>query len=54
MWEVVYNTGSSTQFSRTTYRGEVGWGLGGKIKREATYVYLWLIHTIVGQKSIQR
>ena len=29
----------------------VGWG--GRFKREGTYVYLWLIHADVWQKSTQ-
>ena len=34
----------------------VGWssGMGGKVKREGTYVYLWLIHVGVWQKAIQQ
>jgi len=33
----------------------VGWagGLGRRLKREGTYVYLWLIHTVVWQKPTQ-
>ena len=31
-----------------------GWdGVGGKFKREGTYVYLWLIHIDVWQKPAQ-
>ena len=31
----------------------VGWGreMGGRVKREGTFVYLWLIHVEVGQKT---
>jgi len=34
---------------------EVGWGgeMGGRFKKEGTYVYLWLIHVDVWQKPIQ-
>ena len=31
----------------------MGWGLGGRLKREGTYVYLWLIHVGVQQKLVQ-
>ena len=31
----------------------MGWEVGGKLKREGTYVYLWLNHVVVGQKSTQ-
>ena len=27
-------------------------GVGGRFKREGTYVYLWLIHIVVWQKPI--
>ena len=30
-----------------------GWEVGGRFKREGTYVYLWLIHADVWQKSSQ-
>ena len=30
-----------------------GWEVGGKLKREGTYVYLWLIHVDVWQKPTQ-
>ena len=28
----------------------MGWEVGGRFKREETYVYLWLIHVDVWQK----
>ena len=31
----------------------MGWGMGGRFKREGTYVCLWLIHVVVGQKPTQ-
>ena len=34
-------------------RGGTGWEVGGRVKREGTYVYLWLIHVGVWQKSMQ-
>ena len=34
-------------------RGGVGWEVGGRLKREWTYVYLWLIRVDVWQKPTQ-
>jgi len=31
----------------------MGWEVGGRFKREGTYVYLWLIHINVRQKPTQ-
>ena len=31
----------------------LGWGVGGRFKREGTYVYLWLIYVVVWQKPTQ-
>jgi hypothetical protein len=31
----------------------MGWEVGGRFKRERTYVYLWLIHVNVWQKPTQ-
>ena len=33
--------------------GGMEWEVGGSFKREGTYVYLWLIHTVVRQKPTQ-
>ena len=41
------------QCSVTTFRGRMGWEVGGKFKREGTYIYLWLIHVDVWQKPTQ-
>ena len=31
-----------------------GWdGMGGRFKKEGTYIHMWLIHVDVWQKSIQ-
>ena len=30
-----------------------GWEVGGRFKREGTYIYLWLIHVDVWQKPSQ-
>jgi len=37
----------------TTYRGGMGWEVGGRFKREGTSVYLWLIHDDVWPKPTQ-
>ena len=31
----------------------MGWEVEGKFMREATYVYLWLIHVDIWQKATQ-
>ena len=33
--------------------GGMWWEVGGRFKREETYVYLWQIHVAVWQKPIQ-
>ena len=35
----------------STWRGEVGTKMGWSFKREGIYVYLWLIHVEVWQKT---
>ena len=45
--------GTEIQCSVTTYRGGMRWEVGGRFKREGTYVYLWLIYVDVWQKPIQ-
>ena len=47
------NTGSSTLCPVTTDRGGTRGQAGRGFKREGTYVYLWLIHTVVRQKPTQ-
>ena len=44
------DSGSSSQGSGTAQRGGVGWEVGGKLRREGTRVYLWLICVHVWQK----
>ena len=46
---LLYDSRNSSQGSVITQRQEVG----GRIKKEVTYVHLWLIHVDVGQKSNQ-
>ena len=48
---VCRTTGNSNQASLTTQRGGMGWEVGGRFKREGTYVDLWLICVDVWQKS---
>ena len=31
----------------------MGWGGGEKVQEKGTYIYLWLIHTVVQQKPTQ-
>ena len=47
--------GAQTWSSVPTERGEMGWEVGGTLKREGTYVliYLWLTHVDIWQKPIQ-
>ena len=45
--------GAQTQRPMTTERGGMEWEVQGRLKREGTYVYLWLIHVDIWQKSIQ-
>ena len=33
--------------------GGMGWDVGGRFKREGTYVYLWLIHVDIWQNPNQ-
>ena len=51
--ELLYDAGNSAWYFVTTERGGIGWEVGGRFKREGTYVYLWLIHVDVWQKSTQ-
>ena len=37
--------------SVSTWRGGMGREMGGRFKREGIYVYLWLIHVEVWQKT---
>ena len=46
------DSGNSHWGSVTTYRSGMGWGVGGRLKREL-YMYLWLIHVDVWPKSKQ-
>jgi len=37
----------------TTYRDGMGWKVGGRLKREETYISLWLIQVDECQKPTQ-
>ena len=39
--------------SVTTWKGGMGWEVGGRFQRERIYVYLLLIHVDVWQKPAQ-
>ena len=41
---LLYGSGNSNKGSVTTNRSGMGREMGGRCKREGTYVYLWLIH----------
>ena len=45
-WEFAQNRGSVS-----TERGGMGREIGGRFKREGIYVYIWLIHAEVWQKT---
>ena len=44
---LLYVSGNSNRGSVSTYRCGMGRKMGGRFKREGTYVYLWLIHVEV-------
>ena len=48
---LVYGSGDSNRGSVSTKRGGMGREMGGRFKREGMYVYLWLIHVEVQQKT---
>ena len=47
---MLFDSGSSNWCSVTAQRGGMEWEVGGRLKREGTDVYLWLIHANVSQK----
>ena len=51
--QLLYKIENATCYSVTTYRGDIGWGVEGRFKKEGTNVYLWLIHSGVQQKPTQ-
>ena len=49
----LFNRGSPAQCSVMTQMGELGWALGGRLKKKGMSVYLQLIHIVVQQKPTQ-
>ena len=47
------DAGSSDPLLYEAERGGMGWEVGGRSKREGTYVHLWLIHVDIWQKPTQ-
>ena len=43
-WEFMYNTGNPKPRLCDNLEGWDGWKVGGRFRREGTYVYLILIH----------
>ena len=50
---LLYGSGNSNRGSESIQRGGMGRLVGGRLKKEGTYVYLWLIHVDVWQKPTQ-
>ena len=48
---MLYVSGNSSRGSVSTQMGVMGREMGGRFKRDGTYVYLWLIHAEVGWKT---
>ena len=48
---LLYGSGNSNRVSVSTQSGGMGTEMGGRFKREGIYVYLWLIHVDVWQKT---
>ena len=46
----MYDAGSSNQVLCDNLKGSEGVEMGGRFKKEGTYVYLWLIQVDVWQK----
>ena len=43
----------NSAWCRDNLEGDLGWGVGGRFKRERTWVLLWLIHVGEWQKPTQ-
>ena len=48
---LLYGSGNSDRGSVSTWRGRMGREMGEGFRREGIYVYIWLIHVEVGQKT---
>ena len=52
-WEFAVGSGNSHRGSVSTKRGRVGREMEGRFRSGGTYVYLWLIHVEVWQKTTE-
>ena len=50
---MLYDAGNSNPVLYDNLGGGMGWAVGGRFKRERTYIYLWLIHVDMWQKPTQ-
>ena len=51
MGDFQYDTGNTNPVLCYNLEGGIRWEVGGRFKREGTYVYLWLIHVDVWQEK---
>ena len=52
-WGLLFEQGAQIWGSVTMKRGGKGREVGGRLKREGTYIRLWLVHADAWQKSKQ-
>ena len=50
---MLYEAESSNSVLYDNLEDGLGWEVGGKFKKEGTYVYLWLTHVDVWQKPMR-
>ena len=50
---MLYDAGSPSLVLCDNLDGSGGWEVGGRFKREGTYVYLWLIDVDIWQKPTE-
>ena len=48
---LLYGSGNLNRGSVSTHRGGMEREMGGRLKREGIYLYLWLIHVEIRQKT---
>ena len=53
LWEIAVSLRELKWMLCDNLGDRIGWEVGGEFKTEGTYVYLWLIHAEVWQKSTQ-
>ena len=51
--ELIHPRAKSEALLCDHHKRGMGWEVGGRFKREVTYVYLWLIHVDVWQKPTE-